>query len=172
MVFETNPTAAPVVGINSYVTTAHVAGYAGSHGYPAPATEEAEIRPYIFRAMDFIESYRDKFQGVKTSQTQTLQWPRVGVIVDNFEVANDHIPIEVQEATAICAIEMCINGYDPHRPLRPSRDARTATSASVIGSNISERFLVEWGIADVLPHVEALLKPLLRDDVDDIVVRD
>lgn len=168
MVFVSTADAVPVVGVNSYVTVAEVTGYAGSHFYTFSSDQRDNIRQFIFRSMDFIESYRDQFQGSKTSPTQPLQWPRQGVVIDGFPVGSDVIPDEIKEAVSICAIEM-ISGFDPNRPLRPIDDAETGSSVGgAITTSISERYLSEWGLADVLPHVDALLKPLLRSDIDDI----
>lgn len=167
MVFVFDANATPTLGVNSYVTADQVAGYASSHNFHQDATVEARVTPFIFRAMDYIESFRSEFKGQKTVPTQALQWPRSGVIVDGYPVGIDVIPDELKEAVAICAVEM-VRGYDPNRPLKPSQDAKTSKSVSVLGSNISERYLVEWGLADVLPHVDALLKPLLRDDLEQL----
>ena len=170
MVFVFDGNATPTKGVNSYVTVEEVVGYATSHKFSADAMVASTVTPYIFRAMDFVESYRHRFQGRKTVPTQPLQWPRQGVIIDNYNVPENFIPDEIREAVAICAVEM-VAGYDPNRPLSPKKDAKTMSSVSVLGSSISERYLVDWGLADVLPHVEALLRPLLSLDDDDIVVR-
>ena len=166
MVFVTDADATPTKGVNSYVTVEEVMGNAGSLNYTV-----TNISPCIFRAMDFIESFRDDYQGVKTSATQPLQWPRRGVIVDGYPIDEATIPEDLRKAVSICAIEMCVQGYDPHRPLRPSEDAEVSSDFSVFGSRVSERYLVNWGLQDVLPRVDALLSPLFRDDADDIVVR-
>ena len=170
MVFVFDANATPTKGVNSYVTDTEVVGYATSHNFSADARTVDKVRPFIFRAMDFIESYRHRFQGRKTLATQPLQWPRQGVVIDGSPVAEDFIPDEIREAVAICAVEM-VAGYDPNKPLSPKKDAKTMSSVSILGSSISERYLVDWGLADVLPHVEALLRPLLRDDADDVLVR-
>lgn len=167
MVFVTTSNAAPEVGVNSYVSAAEVSGYAQSHNYHPDAAVANRVVPFIFRAMDYIESYRDQFKGRKTSATQPLQWPREGVTIDGFDLAKDVVPDEIKEAVAICAIEF-VSGYDPNRPIRPTDDAETSSSLSVLGNTISDRYLSEYGLEDVLPHVDALLRPLLRDDINQI----
>lgn len=169
MVFISDPDAVPTIGVNSYVTIAEVTGYAESHAFHQDATIASRVKPFIFRAMDYIESFRNEFQGVKTVATQPLQWPRAGVVLDNVEFSSTQIPDEIKEAIAICAVEMAA-GYDPNRPLKPSEDALVVDDVTVTSSTISERYLVNWGLGDVLPHVDALLKPLLRTDVDDLHV--
>ena len=170
MVFVFDANATPTKGVNSYVTVDEVIGYATAHAYTGDALVTSKVLPFIFRAMTFIESYRDKFQGIKTVATQALQWPRRGVLVDNQPVGMDVIPDEIREAVSVCAIEM-VEGYDPNKPIRAEDDAEISSNLSVLGSRVSERYLVNWGLQDVLPRVESLLAPLLRDDVDDIVVR-
>ena len=170
MVFVFDPNATPTKGVNSYVTEMEVVGYATSHAYTGDALVADKVRPFIFRAMTFLESYRDRFQGSKTVVTQPLQWPRRGVIVDNNPIGSDTIPDEIREAVSVCAIEM-VNGFDPERPLRPEDDAEIASNFSVLGSRVSERYLVNWGLQDIIPRVDSLLAPFLRDDADDIIVR-
>ena len=168
MVFVSQSGAVPTVGVNSYVTVDEVAGYADTHFYTFTSSQRTNIRQFIFRAMDYVESYRDKFQGRKTSPTQPLQWPRQGVVLDGIAVAEDVIPDEIKEAVSICSIEM-IQGFDPNRPLRPLDDAETSSNVGgAVVTSVSDRYLNEWGLADQLPHVEALLKPLLRADIDDL----
>ena len=169
MVFISDSDAVPTIGVNSYVTVNEVTGYAESHAFHQDATIASRVRPFIFRAMDYIESFRNDYKGRKTSPTQSLQWPRTGVIIDDYEIDENVIPDEIKEAVAICAVEMAA-GFDPNRPLKPAQDARTGKSVSVLSSSISERYLVDWGLADVLPHVDALLRPLLRDDIDEIKI--
>lgn len=167
MVFITDADAVPTLGVNSYVTVDQVTGYATAHAL----TVTGDIKPFIFRAMIFIESYRNEFKGQKTLDSQPLQWPRTGVFIDNAdrELDENVIPDEVKEAVAICAVEMN-EGFDPDRPLKPNIDARTGRSISVLSSSISERYLVDWGLADVLPRVEALLRPLIRDDAEELSI--
>ena len=170
MVFVFDANATPTKGVNSYVTEMEVVGYATAHGYTGDVLIADRVRPFIFRAMDFIESFRGRYKGQKTVVTQPLQWPRTGVDIENGQViANDLVPDEIREAVAVCAVEM-LAGYDPDRPLRPADDAQIAENISVLGSRVSERYLVNWGISDVLPRVEALLRPFIIYDSDDVLV--
>ena len=42
--------------------------------------------------------YGQRFKGTRGSITQALQWPRVGVFVDGYELESDVIPIDIQRA--------------------------------------------------------------------------
>lgn len=85
-----------VANANSYITEAQYQSWAdarfGASRVTAPA-DDAAAELLILRAMDYFENLR--FKGYKSSQDQSLQWPRYDVIIDNYRVANDEIPSEV-----------------------------------------------------------------------------
>lgn len=50
-------------------------------------------------ATDHIDAvYGQRFKGTKGTLAQALQWPRVGVYVDGYELPIDAVPIEIQRA--------------------------------------------------------------------------
>ncbi len=51
---------------------------------------------YILRAMDYIEDL--SFIGFKETETQSLQWPRVNVVIDGFGLDASTIPDELKVA--------------------------------------------------------------------------
>jgi len=91
----TNPAA------NSYADETELATFASDRG----VTLAGDPTVLLINAMDYVEANRDTFKGTKTSQTQPLQWPRVGVYVDGFEVASDEIPVDLKRAQMQAAIE-------------------------------------------------------------------
>lgn len=91
---------------NSYVSVAGLQGYAELRGYTLPDTDAAcEI--LLIKAMDFVEARRNRFQGVKSSNTQPLQWPRSGVAIDGYGIDSDAIPQELIKAQC----ELAVSAY-------------------------------------------------------------
>jgi len=86
-----------VPNANSYVTDAEYTAYAASRGLTVGVdalTREIEL----IKAMDFIESHRKTFKGIKVSGEQSLQWPRSAVWVDSFPINATEIPEELKSA--------------------------------------------------------------------------
>lgn len=50
----------------------------------------------LLTAMDFIEG--QDFQGQKATKEQACQWPRLGVVIDGFEVEENEIPVQLVNA--------------------------------------------------------------------------
>ena len=98
-----------------YGTTEGLIEYAVARGIRLSGNPSA----LMTRALDYIESR--SFQGTKASASQPLQWPRKGVIIDTFDIAEDAIPdmpggasvVRMQYATAI---EISL-GNDPLAPI-------------------------------------------------------
>ena len=82
---------------NTYVTDAEYVAYAASRGLTIGADETAREQELI-SASDFLEKFREKYQGVKTAQANSLQWPRRGVSIDCFAIASNVIPQELKRA--------------------------------------------------------------------------
>lgn len=92
-----------VANANSYVSDDDYTTYSSARGYTIGAdatTREQEI----LKAMDYIESYRDQFKGLKVSADQPLQWPRYSVYLDGFQLDSNFIPTELKRAVMEAAI--------------------------------------------------------------------
>jgi len=95
-----------VAGANSYISESFLATYAEDRGITLTQAASA----LIYRSMSYIETR--SYQGNKVSETQSLQWPRNDVYIDDFLFPSDMIPIELQNAQA----ETCLSidqGNDP-----------------------------------------------------------
>jgi len=86
-----------VTGANSYVDDAEYVAYALARGKTIGSDATAREIELIL-AMDYIESFRDQFKGVKVQFDQPLQWPRSGVYIDGYIVDFDSIPQELKDA--------------------------------------------------------------------------
>jgi len=83
-----------VTGANTYVTLAEYKAWADDRGITY-GTDDA-VTKQIYRAMDYIESLH--FIGDKANENQPLQWPRLGAIVDGYEVDGTEIPSQLKLA--------------------------------------------------------------------------
>lgn len=91
---------------NSFASTAAADAYVadrGVAGWAALAT--ADKQAALVKATDYLEaSYRASWDGFRVSGTQALSWPRSDVIVDEFPVAANIVPVAVVNA----CIEMAL----------------------------------------------------------------
>ena len=143
-----------VVDANSYISVDEVKAFAALRGIALPAAD-GDIEILLIKAMDFIESYRDEFKGVKTVSDQSLQWPRIGVQVDGYDISEAVIPKVLKDAQ--CQLATDANTQD----LMP-----TGTGREVIGEKVDviEVTYATTGNTTVSPDfvkAKALLSPLL-----------
>lgn len=86
-----------VPNANSFNTDAELASYAAVRGLTLPATEgERDILQ--IKAMDFINANEVDMQGFRVASDQSLSFPRVGVVVNDFLVESDVIPSTLKSA--------------------------------------------------------------------------
>jgi len=146
-----------VAGATSYASVSEARAYAAARASTLPA-EDSAVEAALIVAMDYIESFRDDFQGMKVDPLeQPLQWPRAGVRIDGAALPCTSIPKELKAAQCQLAIESA-GGLD----LMPTGDGR---------DKIREKLDVietEWapgsGGSDqpFLSKVRALMVPLFR----------
>lgn len=92
----------------SYCSVAYFLSYHAARGNAAAAvlttaaTEEA-----LRRATDYmLQTYRSRWQGYRRINGQALDWPRTGIVIDQFVIVDFNIvPIEVQNACAELALK-------------------------------------------------------------------
>ena len=146
-----------VANANSYITLAEARSYAIQRGVTLSATDSA-LEVDLIKSMDYLESQRSNYKGVKTSPTYALQWPRYGVSIDGTEIASNVIPVELKNAQAQLAMAIA-TGVD----LLP-----TATGAAFVVSEkvgpIETKYAenVSTSGVPIVRAVDALLAPLLR----------
>lgn len=147
-------TGAAVANANSYVTVAEYAAYAAARGYTVGATDPLkEIE--LTKAMDYLEGCRDRFKGSKLTQAQSLQWPRVGVVVDGFSLSSSVIPVELKRA------QMELAHLSASLDLMPSGEFQDVASAQLDTLGVSYH---QGGSYKSVQHksVDALLYPLFK----------
>jgi hypothetical protein len=80
---------------NSYVSEAECTAYLAARGKTIAGTKEVAI----IKAMDFMrQKYRGRWQGIKKTDAQALDWPRYDVLVDGYSVLSTIVPVEVKNA--------------------------------------------------------------------------
>lgn len=144
-----------VAGANSYIDVATARAYAAARGLTLPAAD-GDVEALLIKAMDFIEAYRGDFQGRKTAATNPLQWPRTGVILDGYSLAEDAIPQVLKDAQAQLAIDA------QNADLMPIGTGREIVMERV---DVVQVQYAESGSTNPQPiftKAEALLKPLLK----------
>lgn len=154
-----------VENANSYLTLAAIRSYAASRGVTLSAVD-ATLEAQVLGVMTYLESFRAKYQGVKVSSAQSLQWPRYGVYIDGFAFESNEIPIEIKNAE--CELVISVHsGVD----LMPNVTGNFVTFEKVgpIETRYSE--YTSTSGQPSLPIVDSLLKPLLKQNLGMGLVR-
>lgn len=96
-----------VTGAESYASVAYADSYFAARNVTtwaalSTAVKEANLR----KATEFmLQVYRRKWQGLRVSGDQLLDWPRSGVVIDDYiTIDTDAIPEEVKRACAELAL--------------------------------------------------------------------
>lgn len=99
-------TGAGLANAESYISTTDADSYHAARGNTAWAdlgTEDKEAA--LRRASDYMTgAYRDRWKGYRATSAQALDWPRVGAVVDGFDVPSDSVPAAVARACADLAL--------------------------------------------------------------------
>lgn len=157
---------------NSYVSVAEYRAYAEARGVVLPI-DDAEVEVQLVQAMDYVESFRAKYQGHKTwprpdmdvshPHAQALQFPRTGVVLDcNYNLPDNVIPQELKQTQMQAAMEIH-NGL----VLMPSSDGRVVKKEKVDVIETEYMTAQDIGSGAVVgspsfPLLEALLAPLFN----------
>jgi hypothetical protein len=122
-----------VTGANSYATREFASAYHAARDNSAWFDlSSAEMDAALIAATDYLtQKYTDRWKGIRISIDQALDWPRAGVITEDFRdptnepssiirdddlsflFPEDEVPTEVQQATAILALERSTGDLNP-----------------------------------------------------------
>ena len=91
-----------VVGTNTYASEAELSAYASAREIDIAGTPSA----LLTKAMDYLATLEDRWQGERTSPTQPLAWPRTGVYVYGTALADDAIPQSLKDAQCRLALDV------------------------------------------------------------------
>lgn len=107
-------TGAGAPGAESYISVAGADAYHAGRLNAAWAPLDTPTKEGLLRkATEYmVGQYRERWKGQRTSQTQTLDWPRYQVQLDDVSygryaayVASNIVPVEVQNACAVLALQ-------------------------------------------------------------------
>lgn len=90
-----------IVGTDTYASEAELAAYALARGITVTGTPSV----LLIKAMDYLATLEDRWQGSRTSASQPLAWPRTGVYVYGTALADDAIPQSLKDAQCRLALD-------------------------------------------------------------------
>lgn len=90
-----------VVGTNTYASEAELSAYASAREIDIAGTPST----LLTKAIDYLATLEDRWQGERTSASQPLAWPRTGVYVYGTALADDAIPQSLKDAQIRLALE-------------------------------------------------------------------
>jgi len=144
-----------VANANSYVTDNELKLFADLRGFTLPSTQP-DREALLIKAMDYLFSFEDSFQGIRVKLDQELSFPRVDVWVRNQTIAFDVIPRELKNAQIEAAIAENSNS------LLTNQTTSNVQSEKV---DVLEVSYFNGGkiTSSVLERVNSVLKPLLKN---------
>lgn len=153
-----------VAGANSYNSVSELKAYAKLRGVDLSSFDNATISGWAIDAMDWIESYRNQFKGIKTYEDQSLQWPRKSdplwgslfIQIDGINVPSDSLPKELKSLHAQLVIERSKGTV-----LFPTSVPDSRVKLQKVGPITTEYQLD--GTTPTMPAVDALLSVLIEN---------
>jgi hypothetical protein len=121
-------TGAIVPDADSYISLADARLMAEKFGWTLPA-DDAEAETALRNGASYIDLQESSLCGTRVSAEQSLAYPRKGVTVNGFPVAEDSIPKQVIKSQVAAAVE-----YGKGTDVRASSDGRITTMERVEGA--------------------------------------
>lgn len=144
-----------VSGAVTYVTVAEARAFAAARGVTLPVAD-ADVEVLLIKAMDYLASREDSFQGQRVDPEQALAWPRKGVTLYGSAFPEDAIPNSLKLAQSQLTLDALTTD------LMPNGSGREIVRQKV---DVIETEYAPTGSGSVLPQLNkalALLEPLLR----------
>lgn len=140
---------------NTFADVDRIKLYLTARGIAIPS--DAEIIVAAIEAMDYIRSVEERLQGSRVSGTQPTPFPRTGVKLFGFEVAEDEIPYQLIEAQCQLAADS-LSGVDllPNTVSAPIKREKTGpleTEYAIAAGDLSTPHLAK---------ADAMLRPFYR----------
>lgn len=117
---------------DSYCTLVDARAMADKFGWELP-TDDAEAEAALRNGAAYIDLQEPLLCGTRVSAEQSLAYPRKGVTVNGFPVAEDSIPKQVIKAQVAAAVE-----YGKGTDVRASSDGRITTHEEIVGAVVVE----------------------------------
>ena len=108
-----------VANANSYASVGDLYDYATLRDVTL-CDDVAVVEALLIKAMDYIRrEYSQKWQGERTTSTQSLDWPRENVWINGSLVDNDTIPADLVYGQLAAAVEIHTGDTTPAQgPIR------------------------------------------------------
>lgn len=117
-----------VPGANSYVSLIDARAVLAPLGQNL-AVSDITAEQQILNAANYIEAFRSMYKGIKTTSSQSLQWPRREVIIDDDFIDSDVIPQDLIDAQVFAAYE-----FSTGKSLQPTISGQSVQSEEVVGA--------------------------------------
>jgi len=146
-----------IAGANSYVLLVDARAILNLLGQDLNSVDTI-AEQQILNAARHIEAFRQSFKGWKRNGTQSMQWPRLGVVIDGISIDSNIIPQDLIDAQVFAAYE-----YAQGQILQPSSPNQSVASEEVVGAVKVSYF--DTGSIDGSPalvRVNDSLNPLLK----------
>jgi hypothetical protein len=146
-----------VADANSYTDLTTVRAFATKRGKVLPATD-ADLEVLVIKAMDYVESFGERYKGKRVAATQALSWPRECVSLFGFEVAIDEIPSQLVSALCQAVIDANVSG-----DLLPTVSTGGMIVEDTVGP-ITTKFSDKFGPNNLPSYTftNSLLRPLFK----------
>lgn len=141
-----------VVGANTYNSLTEIRQYAEERGIILP-TDDTELSILAIQATDYLETFREKYQGLKTNLSQDLQWPRSGVTLDGETLDENLLPALLKKAHCQATAE----AVEADLQANPSASVKKE-KVDVLEVEYADSAISSTGFT----KVESLLNPLFR----------
>lgn len=161
-------------GANSYISIAFMRQFATDRGVDLSAKSDAQVTAMILPTTDYLENLRDRYVGCVATDTQSLQFPRQGIILPNGtplpSSGPGSIPSDLQNGQGQLVLEVN-NGVD----LLPTIDNNKTggfivrRKTDVLEKEFSEK--IGTSKQPYMPKVMRWLSTLLKPSVALKVVR-
>lgn len=140
-----------IANANSYISEAGLSTYATDRGVTLSGTSAI----LLIQAMDYIES--QDFIGDKYEASQALVWPRHGIVIDGYDIAETTIPQLLIDA--LCEVAIGIDGGV--NPLANLSRETVKEKVDVIEVEYSPKAFAQT----ILQAAETKLKKLVKSNV-------
>jgi hypothetical protein len=157
-----------VANSNSYLSLNDIRTYASLRGVTLSVVD-ATLEPMVIKAMDYIESFRDQFQGMQTYDDQSLQWPRseieyvdetigyvassLGIMIDCRRIDPDVIPKVLKDL--LCQCTMAVNAGIDFANF--SQEQKFVTSEQIGPLKQTYANPTEGGSTSGVPYIESIM---------------
>ncbi|MHB1125235.1 MAG: DnaT-like ssDNA-binding protein [Ramlibacter sp.] len=145
-------TGAGLADAESYATVEQADAYLAARNYPAWALLAPEAKEAALRmATAYMHAFA--WKGIRSYQTQALDWPRTGVVADGYPVDGDRVPAAVRNACIELARRASTGELAPDQGQQiASKSVGPVSVTYQAGSTNARRF----------PHVAVMLSSLMH----------